>query len=230
MQTILREQFPHLVNHQLGHEFYFAHRLDYATSGLLCIPLTKKKCTEISQLFERRAVDKYYLAIVRGHIDLTEISIDIPIGEDIRYKTSNNKMCTNHDWEHCLSPKRCETKLVVLEKGFYDTEFATKILLKPITGRRHQLRVHCSQIGHPIVGDFTYSNHLADCKISTEQDHDCPSRMMLHAYRIKIPPTSSDPALDLATEDPFKELTGISWHTKEIVTNLAVAFERIDLV
>lgn len=229
MQTLLRHQFPRLANDQLAHEFYFIHRLDFSTSGILCIALNKKKCTEISQLFERRLVDKYYLAIVRGHIDLAEITIDIPVGEDIRYKTSNKKMCTSHDWEHCLTPRPCETKLVVLEKGFFDTEFATKVLLKPVTGRRHQLRVHCSQIGHPIVGDFTYSSHLADCSTDANARLEAPPRMMLHAYRIKIQTASSDAPLDLATEDPFKELTGIRWHTKEVIlTDLAEAFQKID--
>lgn len=226
VQTLLRAQFPELANTRLGHEFFFVHRLDYATSGLLCIPLNKRRCSEVGQLFERRAVDKYYVAIVRGHIDHPEIRIDIPVGEDIRYKTSNNKMCTNHDWEHCLAPKRSETRLVVLKRGFYETEFATKVLLKPVTGRRHQLRVHCSEIGHAIVGDFTYSSHATDLVKDGEEQG--PPRMMLHAFRIKLPATSRGQSLDLATEDPFKALDGLRWHTKEVVHELAEAFERID--
>lgn len=225
MQTILKRQFPDLSNSSLFHDFYFVHRLDYATSGLLCIPLNKKRCTELSQLFEKRQIEKYYLAIVRGHIgDLSELSIDIPVGEDIRYKTASNKMCTSHDWEHCLSPRRCETKVLVLERGFYETEFATKVLLKPVTGRRHQLRVHCSEIGHPIVGDFTYSSHAADC---SKDPTVAPPRMMLHALRMNIPATKTSNALQLVTEDPFKAMDGISWHTKELVMGLEEALERV---
>lgn len=225
MQTLLKRQLSGLANSTLCHDFYFVHRLDYATSGLLCIPLNKKRCAELSQLFEKRQVDKYYLAIVRGHIvGLSELSIDIPVGEDIRHKTGNNKMCTSHDWEHCLTPRRSETKLMVLERGFYETEFATKVLLKPVTGRRHQLRVHCSEIGHPIVGDFTYSAHSADCVQDSEH---APPRMMLHAHRIRIPATKTNKGLDLTTEDPFKALDGIRWHTKEVVNELDEAMERI---
>lgn len=228
VQTLLKRQFPDLANHSLGHDFYFVHRLDYATSGLLCIPLTKTRCAQLSRQFEKRQITKFYLAIVRGHISgLHELSIDIPVGEDIRYKTANNRMCTSHDWEHCLSPRRGETKLIVLERGFYETEFATKVLLQPVTGRRHQLRVHCNEIGHPIVGDFTYSSHAADCDQNSSM---APPRMMLHAFRIQIPAVGASGALDLVTEDPFKALDGVRWHTKEVVNGLEEAMERISSI
>ena len=73
--------------------------------------------------------------------------------------------------ELCLSPKIAHTKMLILEKGVLNNENVTKVLLKPITGRRHQLRVHCLAIGHPILGDYTYDND----KIS--------HRMYLHAIR-----------------------------------------------
>lgn len=180
-------------------------------------------------MFERKQITKYYLAIVRGNIvGPSEISIDIPVGEDIRHKTGSNKMCTSYDWEHCLSPKRCETKLVVLERGFYETEFATKILMRPVTGRRHQLRVHCSEIGHPIIGDFTYSCHPADCGKDKEFE---PPRMMLHAWKMQIPAINGrSNGIDLTTEDPFKPLDGIRWRTKEVVNELQEAMERISAI
>lgn len=212
----------------LYHDFYFVHRLDYATSGLLCIPLNKKRCADLSRLFEKRRVQKYYLAIVRGHVGPAEISIDIPVGEDIRYKTSNNKMVTSHDWEHCLSPRRSETKLVVLQTGYYETEFATKVLLRPVTGRRHQLRVHLSEIGHPIVGDYTYSSHPVD---SEKDSTIAPPRMMLHAYRIQIPATDdSNKGLDLISEDPFLAFDGIRWRTKEVINRMEEAMEKIKAI
>ena len=66
-----------------------------------------------------------------------------------------------------------QSKLLVLERGIYESYPATKVLLRPLTGRRHQLRVHCHTIGHTIVGDYTYSRR-----------HDItPPRMFLHALR-----------------------------------------------
>ena len=75
---------------------------------------------------------------------------------------------------------------------FFFTDYpATKLLLKPITGRRHQLRVHLSESGHTIVGDFTYSNRRDLL----------PFRMFLHAYRLIIPTEYEH--IDIRTEDPF---------------------------
>lgn len=64
----------------------------------------------------------------------------------------------------------------VLEYGELRGQPVTKILLKPLTGRRHQLRLHCRLIGHPIVGDMTYSSN-----------QEVYERMMLHAYHLNIP-------------------------------------------
>lgn len=66
-------------------------------------------------------------------------------------------MCTN-DSIFCEKPRNSYTVLVVLEHGFWKTKPATKILLAPSTGRRHQLRVHCHYIGHTVIGDYTYSD------------------------------------------------------------------------
>nr|XP_045594006.1 RNA pseudouridylate synthase domain-containing protein 1-like isoform X2 [Procambarus clarkii] len=152
VQMQLRQHFPALANQNLGHEFRFAHRLDFATSGLLCIALHKKAAAAAVKCFVHKRVDKYYLALVRGHVSKEMLDIYLPI-----------------DYP------------------------ATKLLLKPITGRRHQLRIHLSESGHTIVGDFTYSNR-----------HDLsPFRMFLHAYRLVLP--SEFEYIDVKTEDPFSE-------------------------
>lgn len=80
--------------------------------------------------------------------------------------------------------KACETDLRVLERGVYRGDPVTKVLLTPLTGRRHQLRVHCLAIGHPIVGDCTY----ADSGDGASQERaGRAERMMLHAYRLEVP-------------------------------------------
>lgn len=70
---------------------------------------------------------------------------------------------------------------------------ATKVLLKPITGRRHQLRLHLSHVGHTIVGDFSYSNRRDVW----------PHRMFLHAQRLVVP--SPFDHMDVKTGDPFTQ-------------------------
>lgn len=172
MQLQLRELFPDLVNPNLQHDFYFVHRLDYATSGIICIALHKKACSAATVAFSERKTKKYYLALLRGHVACEIMDIYKPIGEDSEQKSGNHRMCTASD-PHCISPRSAHTRMLVLQLGFYDQYPATKVLLRPVTGRRHQLRVHCADIGHTIVGDYTYSNR---------QDV-LPHRMFLHAFR-----------------------------------------------
>lgn len=87
----------------------------------------------------------------------------------------NRRMCTA-DSASCTKPRDAHTRLAVLERGMYMSYPATKVLLSPVTGRRHQLRVHCSTIGHTIVGDYTYSG----------RKDTSPSRTFLHSYRYYI--------------------------------------------
>ncbi|KAJ8955376.1 hypothetical protein NQ318_003473 [Aromia moschata] len=171
VHTMLKEVFPLLANEKLFHEYYFPHRLDFATSGLMCIPIHKEACRVVSSTFLTRASKKYYIAIVRGLFSKEIVDIDIPIGEDIREKNIQ-KMCTAN-CKFCMKARTAKTIFIVLEKGLYDNYPATKVLVRPITGRRHQIRVHCTYIGHTIVGDYTYSNRK-DTK---------PPRMFLHCLR-----------------------------------------------
>lgn len=81
-------------------------------------------------------------------------------------------MCTSSS-EFCQKPRESVTNLLVLEHGYRGDKPATKVLLYPKTGRRHQLRVHCDFINHTIIGDYTYS-----CRQDVE-----PYRTFLHSYR-----------------------------------------------
>lgn len=194
VQTILRKQLPDLCNPKLTHEFYFAHRLDFSTSGILCIPLHKKACASLCKSFEDQSCEKYYIAIVNGHVEgQATRDINLAIGEDTRYEDSSKKMCTELEPEFCKNSRKSQTRLTVLAFGIYRNQNITKVLLQPITGRRHQLRLHCSSIGHPILGDFTYGS---------KEDREM-SRMYLHAIRIFAP--NSFENLDIRTNDPFDD-------------------------
>jgi 23S rRNA-/tRNA-specific pseudouridylate synthase len=71
---------PDLVNPKLYHEFHFVHRLDYPTSGIICIALNKRAARMASYAFENQKVQKFYLALVHGHIREPYIVINKPIG------------------------------------------------------------------------------------------------------------------------------------------------------
>lgn len=80
-QTFLKLHFPNLVNENLYHQFYFPHRLDYATSGLLCVPKSKLSCVEISKALSDQRTQKYYVALVRGIVSFHIHNVNIPIGK-----------------------------------------------------------------------------------------------------------------------------------------------------
>ncbi len=85
----------------------------------------------------------------------------------------------------------CETEMEILEYGYYCNEPVTKVLFTPITGRRHQLRIHSMCLGHPIVGDGTY-NPSTTCNDAY--------RMMLHAWKLHVPVKNLS---TIETADPF---------------------------
>ncbi|XP_060515749.1 RNA pseudouridylate synthase domain-containing protein 1-like [Cylas formicarius] len=213
VQTFLKWKYPNIANSKLYHEFYYPHRLDYATSGILCIPTNKKTCKVVSQVFSTRVARKYYIAIVRGSLSEEILDINIPIGEDIRYKDIQ-KMCTISEAAFCSKSRCARTVLISIEKGLFDMYPATKVLCRPITGRRHQIRVHCFSVGHTIVGDFTYSNRK-DNK---------PPQMYLHCIRLRLPNHIED--IDIATDDPYRGIE--NWSSVRTLMTISAAYNKID--
>lgn len=189
VETLLCRDYPHLRDEKVSHSFRFTHRLDYATSGALCLALNKKAARKMQAAFVKHEVTKHYIALVRGYIPFSEHYLDISIGKD-SYITDFNKMCVSGT-KGCLNPRSCLTHMIRLEHGTFDSKPASKVLLIPKTGRTHQLRVHCAHIGHCIVGDFTYSDRQ-DTK---------PVRMMLHACMLKAPTALE--CIDVQSDDPF---------------------------
>ncbi|KAI8431621.1 hypothetical protein MSG28_016100 [Choristoneura fumiferana] len=178
------------------HPLHFVHRLDYATSGVLCIAKNKSSSAAAGKLFEKRDTKKYYLAVVRQHVQYEICDIDFPVAADPLTAGSSHKMVAmtsppGSPETSLLQPRLAQTRLLLLETGYYGTDPVSVVLLKPVTGRRHQLRVHCSAIGHTILGDYTYSN----------KEDSAPHRMFLHAMRLILPLPQE--TLDVQTADPF---------------------------
>lgn len=94
------------------------------------------------------------------------------------------------------SGRVAQTTVEVLTQGFYQGRPVTKLRLTPRTGRRHQLRVHCLCLGHPIVGDYTYNalhrqavddedrHQTREADSSSAGDEESACRMMLHAHKL----------------------------------------------
>lgn len=119
------------------------HRLDYDTSGLLVLPLTKKALSAISIQFQQRQTKKFYQALVAGKCD-EQGMIDSPIAADpLRrplYKIADDG-------------KPSQT---LYRRLHFDGQ-NSRVQLEPVTGRSHQLRLHMASIGHPMLGDPFYA-------------------------------------------------------------------------
>ncbi|GJQ10487.1 hypothetical protein GpartN1_g2278.t1 [Galdieria partita] len=153
----------------------FVHRLDYATSGVLIAGLTEQSASYLAKLFRERRVEKFYLALVHGWTPSTRFVME----ERIANHPVDGFMMT----VDMVRGKSAKTECIPLSFGIYGDQYlVTKVLLKPFTGRRHQLRVHMKFRGFPIVGDATYGVD----SVYGPDDSRTPPRMMLHAWKLKV--------------------------------------------
>lgn len=124
------------------------HRLDKDTSGLLVVAKTDQAHASLQAQIQARTAERRYLALVWGTTKFNEAVVDAPIG---RHPTDRQKQAVIKDTNR-YTAREAVTHLKVIERfqGF------TLMEAKLDTGRTHQIRVHCSFIGHPVVGDPTY--------------------------------------------------------------------------
>jgi 23S rRNA pseudouridine1911/1915/1917 synthase len=155
---------------------FLVHRLDRKTSGLIVVAKTPEAMRALSIRFQKRLVEKTYLAIVEGIVSVDMGTIEAPIGQDLQSKR----------WTITASGKTAETKFRVLQ-AFTDK---TLLELQPVTGRTNQLRIHCAHIGHPIFGDNRYG------------DVDSFSRLCLHAARLSFRHPTDNNLLEFESDLP----------------------------
>jgi len=123
-----------------------AHRLDRDTSGCLVLGRHRKALAELGRLFKAGRVGKCYWAMVEGGPAEDEGRIDLPLGR----KDASRGWWMQHD--PAGQPATTTWKVLGRAAGL------TWLALEPLTGRTHQLRVHCAALGWPIVGDSVYGN------------------------------------------------------------------------
>ncbi|OTG62278.1 RNA pseudouridine synthase [Acinetobacter sp. ANC 3903] len=159
------------------------HRLDMATSGILMFAKHREAEVAVSKMFQARTVKKNYIALVQGKLE-AEGSVEVPLITD---------------WEnrprqivHFELGKSAKTLYQALE--YSAAEDISRVLLTPITGRSHQLRVHMQYIGHPITGDKLY--HPAPQQSPLK-------RMALHASYLSFTQPLSRENVEIKVKVPF---------------------------
>lgn len=149
-------------------KWQLVHRLDKDTSGLLLIAKNSKTAELLTDAFRNKTIEKTYVALVNGVVKKSEGVINIPLRKKMSGK--NERVCPDIE-----EGKEAITKFKVL-KNYADYAL---LELKPLTGRTHQLRVHCKEIGHAVLNDVKYGGAPVLRK-------DLCKRLCLHAYKIHL--------------------------------------------
>jgi len=165
-----------------------AHRLDRDTTGCLVLGRHRKALALLGKLFKQGKVGKYYWAIVEGSPDADEGRIDIPLAkrDDSRgwwMKTDSHGLPSVSTW-------------TVMGRA----AGLTWLALEPVTGRTHQLRVHCAEMGWPIIGDTIYGN----------APRTGGPALQLHSREVTVPISKNKP--------PVKVIAPVPDHMRERLT------------
>lgn len=162
------------------------HRIDKDTSGLLIVAKNDRAHINMSDQIKNHEVKKTYIALVRGKTKENQATIDMPIARSNKDRT---KMAVSKNGKNAI------THFEVIER--FDDYTLLKVDIE--TGRTHQIRVHLSQIGYPIVGDFVYSNGKNPFGVEGQ---------MLHSYRLefKHPISGKEMKLEANLPEYFEEV------------------------
>jgi len=155
------------------------HRLDMATSGVILFALHHQAQRTINKQFEDKTVKKTYIALVEGKVHCKWGEVFAPMSPCPEVKT-----------RHRITFQQGKRSHTVFER-LSASDSGSRLRLHPITGRSHQLRVHCHYLGHPIAGDAFYGNP----QIS--------NRLMLHAETIAFTHPTTNRSIYLQSPCPF---------------------------
>ena len=168
-------------------EVKVVHRLDCHTSGVMLLAMGIDMQRALSRLFHDRQVEKEYIAQVAGEVADQSGVIDIPMRGD-----PDNRPLQIVDYEQ---GKQAQTNWQLLGTEQLESgQKVSRLKLMPVTGRTHQLRLHCAMLGHPIIGDSLYN---VDAELGTVK------RMMLHARKLNLKHPATDEELDIVCEPDF---------------------------
>lgn len=170
-----------------------AHRLDRETAGCLVLGRHHKALEKLGLLFKQGKIEKTYWAVVEGGPEASNGLIDLPLG----------RLDATRGWWMKVDPAGApaQTRWAVAGRGECDGRAITWLALEPLTGRTHQLRVHCAAQGWPIVGDAVYG--------TAARDNASGPQLQLLARRICVPLAKNKPAVVVEAPVPAHMLDAL---------------------
>lgn len=127
-------------------ESHTVHRLDRDTSGVVLVAKSGESCAKLSQQFAQKSLEKEYVAVVHGKFDTSIKRIDLPICKAV---------CSSIPYKYQFDPKGKAASTLVIQSVMIGNSYSL-LILRPLTGRTHQIRIHLAAVGNIIVGDKLY--------------------------------------------------------------------------
>jgi tRNA pseudouridine65 synthase len=164
----------------LGQRLFPAHRLDKGTSGVLLLAKDGATASRLGEAFREGQVEKRYLGLARGWPARDAGRIDYPLARDPELPSQGQPLleaqtdwrCLRRfEWPVCTRPPFPATRGALLE-------------FRPLQGRRHQIRRHCKQLAHPLIGDATHGKGPLNRALAAYFGQ---QRLWLHAAALRLP-------------------------------------------
>uniref|UniRef100_A0A372ILX8 Pseudouridine synthase n=2 Tax=Paracidobacterium acidisoli TaxID=2303751 RepID=A0A372ILX8_9BACT len=176
------------------------HRLDKQTSGLIIVARNDAAHLKLAEMFSQRRMKKTYVALVHGNVKQDRGTINAPIARDLLRRT---RMTTKRE----ADARSAVSHYTVLRRIASRFGAFTLVSVRIETGRTHQIRVHMSSIGHPVVGDTLYGAPARIVppktkKSATEEETTSLDRNFLHAAELEFAHPRTGKVLQLKTELP----------------------------
>lgn len=199
-----------MLRDQMGQRVYPVHRLDKPTSGVLLFALNSEAARATSTAFAAGAVEKTYLAVVRGYPD-PQTTIDYPLRDTWDKMSAPNSRRAGNPRPASTALRCLATAELSVRVDRYPTSRYALVEARPFTGRRHQIRRHMKHIAHPIIGDTTYGKSRHNRLFA--QRFDC-ARLLLHAAHLSFPHPISAQIVSIPAplDGPFSRvIEGLGW-------------------
>ncbi|WP_299008638.1 tRNA pseudouridine(65) synthase TruC [uncultured Shewanella sp.] len=205
-----------LLRDQVGCHVYPVHRLDRPTSGILLFAKSSEMARQLCEQFECHSIEKHYLAVVRGNMN-EAARLDYPLKKELDALGDKNVNASKLAQDAVTDYQPLLNAEIPYASGRYSTSRYALVYLKPLTGRKHQLRRHMAHLRHPIIGDTTHGDGKQN---KFFREHFNVNRLWLIAKKLCFDHPRTGERMVLETElDPewLPLFHGLGW-TEEILS------------